>query len=70
MPHLMNCRHLGDGWCLDCVKELHDCRSDLLAACKAALDNDESSEGFCGRNMDDGLRKELRDAIAKAEAAP
>jgi hypothetical protein len=21
MPHLMNCRHSEDGWCLDCVKE-------------------------------------------------
>ena len=20
MPHLMNCDHQGDGWCLDCVK--------------------------------------------------
>ena len=24
MPHLMNCDHSVDGWCLDCVKELHD----------------------------------------------
>ena len=24
MPHLMNCSHSGDGWCLDCVKELWD----------------------------------------------
>ena len=24
MPHLMNCRHSPDGWCLDCVKELWD----------------------------------------------
>ena len=22
MPHLMNCSHSGDGWCLDCVKKL------------------------------------------------
>ena len=22
MPHLMNCLHSEDGWCLDCVKEL------------------------------------------------
>ncbi len=26
MPHLMNCQHSGDGWCLDCVKELYDTR--------------------------------------------
>lgn len=24
MPHLMNCDHCDDGWCLDCVKALHD----------------------------------------------
>jgi hypothetical protein len=24
MPHLMNCGHSDDGWCLDCVRELHD----------------------------------------------
>ena len=23
MPHLMNCAHSEDGWCLECVKELH-----------------------------------------------
>lgn len=22
MPHLENCPHKGDGWCLDCVKRL------------------------------------------------
>lgn len=24
MPHLMNCDHSDDGWCLDCVKKLWD----------------------------------------------
>lgn len=24
MPHLMNCPHSCEGWCLECVKELHD----------------------------------------------
>jgi len=24
MPHLMNCQHNPDGWCLDCVKEMYD----------------------------------------------
>lgn len=23
MPHLMNCQHNSDGWCLDCVAELY-----------------------------------------------
>lgn len=30
MPHLMNCPHDPDGWCLDCVKELAE--STLPAA--------------------------------------
>lgn len=24
MPHLMNCAHSNNGWCLECVKELYD----------------------------------------------
>lgn len=24
MPHLMNCRHSEDGWCLSCVNEQHE----------------------------------------------
>jgi hypothetical protein len=24
MPHLMNCPHMGDGWCLKCVAEAHE----------------------------------------------
>jgi hypothetical protein len=23
MPHLSNCPHDGDGWCIDCVKAMH-----------------------------------------------
>lgn len=23
MPHLENCRHIGDGWCLSCVREMY-----------------------------------------------
>jgi hypothetical protein len=29
MPHLMNCPHSPDGWCLDCVKSVHDAAEDL-----------------------------------------
>lgn len=32
MPHLMNCPHQGEGWCLDCVKELHE-RNEKLRVC-------------------------------------
>lgn len=24
MPHLMNCSHSPEGWCLNCVKAMHD----------------------------------------------
>ncbi len=24
MPHLMNCSHAPEGWCLDCVADLHE----------------------------------------------
>jgi hypothetical protein len=24
MPHLMNCDHDEEGWCLSCVKQMHD----------------------------------------------
>ncbi len=35
MPHLMNCPHSGDGWCLDCVQRLQKDqeRIDFLATC-------------------------------------
>lgn len=23
MPHLMNCDHICNGWCLECVNEMH-----------------------------------------------
>ena len=24
IPHLMNCPHMDDGWCLDCVRQMYD----------------------------------------------
>lgn len=27
MPHMMNCGHSDEGWCLDCVKAMHDALS-------------------------------------------
>ena len=30
MPHLMNCAHTGDGWCLACVKELYDSKEHQM----------------------------------------
>ena len=38
MPHLMNCSHQGDGWCLACVRKLHERNETLELACREALD--------------------------------
>ena len=32
MPHLMNCNHQDEGWCLDCVKEMHDSSKMIIKA--------------------------------------
>lgn len=29
MPHMMNCSHSGEGWCIDCVKALGEERNRL-----------------------------------------
>jgi hypothetical protein len=29
MPHLMNCEHSDEGWCLACVDELEEARRSL-----------------------------------------
>ena len=35
IPHLMNCSHIADGWCLDCVKALYDkLKSRVPVRCK------------------------------------
>lgn len=40
MPHLMNCEHSTDGWCIPCVKRLHNRTAWELAVidelCEAA----------------------------------
>lgn len=41
MPHLMNCSHSSDGWCLSCVKEQADENERLrerVRELEAALD--------------------------------
>lgn len=37
MPHLMNCSHAGDGWCLDCVKAEWERREAAEARLHEAL---------------------------------
>lgn len=40
MPHLMNCPHAADGWCLACVKEQHDLVERLRARLLTAAGDD------------------------------
>jgi hypothetical protein len=47
MPHLMNCPHHPDGWCLACVKELWEEKARLERALKSVnedLDRHERAE--------------------------
>lgn len=38
MPHLMNCSHSNDSWCLDCVKKLYDKHERLVVRTKKLED--------------------------------
>ncbi len=37
MPHLENCHHDENGWCLNCVKQLHDSNESEIIALRNAL---------------------------------
>ena len=44
MPHLQNCDHSEDGWCLDCVKKMHDefdLRMEIKTSCRYQHNADE-----------------------------
>lgn len=55
MPHLMNCPHSSDGWCLECVKEMHDefesC--SITALLDAVGEFEETAEAGPGRELED-----------------
>ena len=36
IPHLMNCSHSGDGWCLDCVAELQSNEDQKCCHCRGS----------------------------------
>lgn len=46
MPHLMNCGHSYEGWCLDCVKEQYD----EMERCKSLLERANRELMFSGLN--------------------
>lgn len=41
MPHLMNCAHSEDGWCLNCVKTLWEQNESIEVQAKMHLESDE-----------------------------
>ena len=49
MPHLMNCSHSEDGWCLECVKELN---SELAAAQAENTRLKEIDAEVCGVSLE------------------
>lgn len=61
MPHLMNCEHAGEGWCLQCVKaqqeEINSLRTQLAEAFKA----NEQLIAYCNR-----LEKQLAEEREKS----
>ncbi len=45
MPHLMNCAHSETGWCLECVKKMHD-EMELLQGMANELSELHESAGL------------------------
>lgn len=37
MPHLMNCPHLADGWCLTCVGAQYDKKEEAVELVRAFM---------------------------------
>lgn len=73
MPHLMNCDHSDDGWCLECVHRLWDECDDakqrliqrnreLIEACICLM---AAEEWHAGRISDDELHSQM--AVARRE---
>ena len=66
IPHLMNCSHIGDGWCLDCAGAIHQ---------KLTLECEHSAwlQGECNKIVDDlyhrnGVHRKFRAEVAVALA--
>ena len=64
MPHLMNCGHSSDGWCLECVGRLQARSDDLVASLKEMRDACAACMRFANDRM---LGLQLCEYIAKAQ---
>lgn len=64
MPHLMNCDHSSDGWCLACVKQMHDERERMRSVLEIIENNYEySTQGY--RNCP--MHKSIKAALGRTE---
>ncbi len=77
MPHLMNCDHSDEGWCLDCVKQMHDelsrdaeryryIRDVLVQCCSVKMDGNHAyhigtPKVGRGPTFDHAIDMEMRD---------
>jgi len=48
MPHLMNCPHRGDGWCLTCVAQMHDELDAMKAKARSVPEAPDAHEPLPG----------------------
>lgn len=76
MPHLMNCSHSGEGWCIDCVREQHNeieaietQRDALLAACQELIACLDPFSGDVCFQSEDSARSAVVTMIAAMKSA-
>jgi len=75
MPHLMNCSHISDGWCLDCVKSEYERQraklDQLRKQCEVflAVLQWQSVKDALGHSDHAIIMKRLQAAIAEQPAA-
>ena len=70
MPHLMNCEHADDGWCLECVQRLGEERQAMLQELRNIANADPSTwEPEVRHLFREWAQSRAREAVAKAEGA-
>ena len=62
MPHLMNCNHLDEGWCLQCVRDLWE-EKELAQTHVLALQQEMSGM----RRIDDEARLAVKQTMLKLD---
>lgn len=63
MPHLMNCGHSPDSWCLDCVRDMHDELEEAQAEIERLTDSVLQYERFVNgmvKHLDAARREDCK----------